>query len=761
MTVGSSSGRPGVTANPSAASPQAFPRPGGVTGSRGSLTPQPAKQGRGSLADAAEARLNAVVHVPRRSVGRREWCPLRTIPGRVAGGARTLAVIAALSWTAHAGTLASFEFTTPEGAAGWTPMHDVSALEASRDGLKIHIAGADPYIGGPARDYPTETPLWLEARLRAEAGGTAQVFYFRDAPTEEGSVRFTVPPGQWVDIRQPLPALGPGVRFRFDPPGASGECVVARLRLAERAVIRSPVWPQPSVPEWEGAPLRLDAGALRLLHAANALGAFALDIAGERFAVGHAEALIGYERAGVVRWMPWGGHDGATVVRRGQQLEARRRLVDADGGTWQIRQCFQAAENERLELEVEVSVNTDRRVVWFPAFLLFPGVGSYGTNKAQALLAGVEYLENEPSSSEADLRGPAARRLMPAKEKLTMPLAALAAADRYLGLIWEPRADLGVVFDSPDRQFGSGGHLLGLVFPGSDESNRDPGRLLPYGGEWLRAGSPLRVRLTLVGGRGASVLPAVRDFVRLRGLPPLPDPGVSATDYYRLAARGWLDSGIREGSLYRHAYRPGFGPTPAADAALWMDWLTLHVSDEELAGRLRIAARGARERVPPQSYNSAAVGHVRYPAPALVYGALAENLEVTLNRGRALLTRFRSDGAVIYEPSPGGVDYGSTHFSKEANGLAAQVVAQLLECAAFTGDRELIEAGLRHLRGLGKFRGSVPRGAQTWEIPLHTPDILAAAHLVRAYTLGYELAGHADFLEEAKDWPGRACRLST
>ena len=58
----------------------------------------------------------------------------------------------------------------------------------------------------------------------------------------------------------------------------------------------------------------------------------------------------------------------------------------------------------------------------------------------------------------------------------------------------------------------------------------------------------------------------------------------------------------------------------------------------------------------------------------------------------------------------------------------------------------------RLLRGLGRFRGTVPRGAQTWEVPLHTPDILASAHMVRAWTLGHELTGDVAFLEEAREW---------
>ncbi len=46
----------------------------------------------------------------------------------------------------------------------------------------------------------------------------------------------------------------------------------------------------------------------------------------------------------------------------------------------------------------------------------------------------------------------------------------------------------------------------------------------------------------------------------------------------------------------------------------------------------------------------------------------------------------------------------------------------------------------------------MPRGAQTWEVPLHTPDILASAHLVKAYTLGYIIAGKQEYLNQARYW---------
>jgi hypothetical protein len=156
--------------------------------------------------------------------------------------------------------------------------------------------------------------------------------------------------------------------------------------------------------------------------------------------------------------------------------------------------------------------------------------------------------------------------------------------------------------------------------------------------------------------------------------------------------------------------------------------------------------------VAPPNFNQSAVSHVRFPVQALLYGHVAENAAAAQAHATGLLRRFEPDGSIPYRRSPGHEDYGRTHFAPDANGLTAQVVESLLEAAAFSGDPVLIEQAVRRLRGLDRFRHSVPRGAQTWEVPLHTPDILASAHLVRAYTLGYELTGDQDFLDQALDW---------
>jgi hypothetical protein len=333
--------------------------------------------------------------------------------------------------------------------------------------------------------------------------------------------------------------------------------------------------------------------------------------------------------------------------------------------------------------------------------------------------------------------------------KITFPLMALVASNRCLALSWERRPELSALFDSPDRIFHSHGHVMGIIAPGSDGVTREEGRLLPYEGFQLRPGNPLKSRLWLTGVRGHSVIPAVQQYVRHHGLPPLPE--VDVESFSRLAARGWLDSRIRENNLYRHAFWPGFNPAPAADAAVWMDWLADSVP-RDIAARLRDAAQQARQPIPVGDLNARAVGHIRFPLPALVYGGVLENARAAADEAMALLRRFDHSGAIRYLPEPGKPDYSKTHWTNEANGLTAQVVVRLLETAAFSGESTLIESAVERLESLSKFDHTVPRGAQTWEVPLHTPDILASAHLVRAFTLGYELTGRADFLDRAEAW---------
>ena len=663
------------------------------------------------------------------------------------GGQVTLA---SLRFEARA-SLPDFDFATIPDANQWGSPHDLQIQTPILEGLPLVITGGDPYFFGPPRDYPSGQLLWMRLRLKSGQSGMAQLFYFQTGPTEENSVRFYVPGGDWVDLRVPVPALWPATRLRIDPPGTGGTCLLGRLNFELRPVIQEPVWPKPEPPVIAADALGVASGELSLVHNRNALGAFDVRVSGQGVAAGNTRSLLGYTSGNSLRWLTL--TNPAAVELAGESLRVRSNFPDPDGGQWQIEQTFSpSAKPGGIDVETRVTVGQDRSAVFLPMLTLLPGVGTFGTNKTQALLAGVEYLENEPSSSEADVIGSASRRQVPDSLKLTFPLMTLAANGRYVGLMWEPQPHFAALHDSPDRIFNSGGHVMALVFPGSDPSMRDDGRVLPYAGQTLRAGQSLVLRATILGGSGDTVVPAVQQFVARRGWPALPDAGYTATDYFTLAAHGWLDSQIRDGFKFRHAVGANFGSAAVADAPLFMDWLAGKEADATLASRLTNVARSALSLVAPQNYNSAAVGHIRHPVEALVYGAVAENAATALAEGRAQLGVFQPDGSVLYQPPASGTDLGRTHWARDASGLTATHVVIVLERGVFSGDRALMGEGLRLLRALNKFRQTVPRGAQTWEVPLHTPDILASARLVRAYTLGYELTGETDFLEQARYW---------
>ncbi len=663
--------------------------------------------------------------------------------------------------SAHAQALAGFDFTKTADAAQWRPEHDITRVGATPEGLRIEIGGSDPYMAGGTRDLPAGQPLWMRMRLRSDQGGMAQLFYTANAKgiTESNSIRFHVRAGAWADIKAPLPALGPAARFRFDPPGSGGVCLVQSLMFEARTITPSPDWPPTTPPRLNPPLFGLSSGDLQLIHGPQ-LGGFKLVVQGETMAVGHTHPLLGYSKDGRARWLDLGKAAAVTTDKVGPVLTVTAIAVDEDGARWEIAQTFSDTPAPgALGVRIQVKVDQDRDVLFLPLLILLPGAGSFGESKGQAVFPGVEYLDknkSEVSSSVADIAGAGSHRKIPDAAKITVPLMAIQAHDRYVGIIWQPNERAAAFFDSPDRTFGGGGHVMALISPGSDGLNREESSLIPYETERLVSGMTLEARGVLIGGKGGSIQPALQQYVRGMPLPPLPESGLSFGNYLRLATAAWLDSKVREGDLYRHAWPGSFKPRPAADAAVWMQWLARHASapgmDTKLSQRLLEASKAALARVDPARYNTAQIGHIRYPVASLLYGSVAENVERARQEAKSLLTRFEPDGSVLYRKTVGGLDYGKTHYAPDSNGLTGQVVLSLLRAASLCGDKDLIAEGIKRLHGLDRFMNTVPRGAQTWEVPLHTPDILAAAYLLRAYTLGYELTGDEALMEHARYW---------
>jgi hypothetical protein len=650
---------------------------------------------------------------------------------------------------AYDATLPSFDFAKPEDRIGWSPTHHLEAITGSSEGMLLRSTGDDPYTIGPRRDFPADLPLQMTIRLFSQQSGTARVYYFARGANEKQSVRADVRGGAWTTIRLRLPALGPKCHIRFNPPADTGDCIVQSISFAEAKTLPEPAWRAPEKEVAVDPKLVITSGPLRLSHDGQLAGGFALTVGDTRMAVGWTHGMIGYEREGALRWMPL---HSAKVEKRDDGLSETTSVTDPDGANWRVERRYRpATQPGTIDVETRVTVDQDRKTVFVPMLGVFPGAGSFGSAKKQAIFPGLEYLADETSSSEADVIGPASHRRTPDLLKITFPLMALVNDGRYVGLIWDKQPQFAAVFDSPDRTFGSGGHATSLLFPGSDGSNRVEGNLLPDEGEWIRKDQPIVLHATLIGGIGADITAAVKQYVSLRGLPATP-PAPDLRSFATAMAGGWLDSSIHVGGDYRHAFPGRFEPHPAADAAADQDWLALQVEDPNLAARLRNSAQQAIARVNPDAYDFATVSHVSFPSQSLVYGHVEQNIQQARAQAESLLAQLERDGGMTYHPPASGLDLSKTNPSRQANGLTAAAVSVALRDAAFVGDAKLIDRAIVALHLLDRYADDVPRGAQSWEVPLHTPDVLASAYLVRAYTLGYQLTGDPKLLAQAKYW---------
>ena len=662
------------------------------------------------------------------------------------------AMVIGLSTAASADEITAWDFT--QGPHGWHGNSYVKDLAVSSEGLAFTSTGLDPWIEGPAVDLPGSGMTRVHLRMKSDADPHGELFYGRGFEAGR-SVRFTIQnDGKWHEypllIAEPL---GPDARFRLDPATTEGRIVVASIRVETLAALEPPQFARPKRPARSTAePAFITSGDLRLAQYRGGLGDFVIDVAGEEMAAGYHAEQIGLMLDSRARWLQLEKADASRTISPDGEVTLTAVLKDDQAGQWKVTRCFKAGPHPGL-ISVETTFLADRdcELLYLPWLTLFPGLGTFGERKTQGLFAGLEYLDDEPSSSEADITTREHIRRTPDPVKITFPLMTIAHKGRYIGLIWEPSDLAAPVFDSPDRIYNSGAHVMALTAPAVGDK-RFENALVAHTPFQLKADQPVVLRATIIGGRGDTVIPAVQKYVELRDLPDIPrlEGGLDAA--VTLLSHGWLDSAINEGGLFRHAvWGESFKAGPAGDAIMYMDWLANHSPDSHLVKRLTDARDQAITKMPQGQPFLSMVSHTGTPTAPFVFGGVYPYVERRRADAESLLERFDEQGVKLYRP--GDVDYGKTHFAQHANGHAAPDVAHILEAATLSADPALIERGLALLdKQTALYANTVPRGAQVWEVPLHTPDILASAYLVKAYTLGYMISRKPAYLEQARYW---------
>jgi len=624
------------------------------------------------------------------------------------------------------------EWTFERGPAGWRAQHDCRL--AARDGrLVITSTGDDPYLSSPV---PAEGgSILVRFRARCNTAGRGQFFWTTQArpnTSERNSVRFDlVHDGQWHDYEVPMRIPGKLRALRFDPGGGAGTVEIERMELhrtvlhpLEIAAVRAEGrTARASVKNHAGRAMTFTVGGRT--HRADA-GQIVEATVGAPAGAGFAAVTVRVQSAGLpdvtrtvhlygpraganwpaltsgpltVRIAPDGS--GAVLLRGGRTAGVLAPIVALDGAVPKLqrqdapgRASFRgkgvAFDLSVADGELTVAIRSDRPCEG-------PRLRALGTLE-QGLFAGLEYLgKGERSSSTLDIETPEHLRYAPDPLKVTMPLMAVVTDRATAAMTWEDTS-LRPVFAAPNFFDGTGDHLMAL------------------------RGRQILARIRLA--KPEPIEEAILWAVKKHGLPPLPKAPRSRDKQWALCLKS-LRGPIRGEGGWGHCAEAKWGRAPYADMASTIWRLT-----------------GTAPELPRLQPGGA---HVRNDAAYFVTGRGEQWLQMRRNQARGIARRQKADGSFRYAGK-----YRRGHFEDTSSGACARPAWELLEFAYLTGDPEALAAGLKTLEYMKRFR--TPRGAQTWELSLHTPDILASAYLVGAYVRGYELTKRKEYVAEARRW---------
>ena len=624
------------------------------------------------------------------------------------------------------------EWTFGGGPSGWEAAHDCR-IEAAAGALKVTSTGNDPYIMSPP--IKVEGPVTLRLRMKSNSAGAGRVFWETDkAPhfAEERAAGFDIKhDGQWHEYAAPLEASGAVVRLRLDPGTAPGAIEIERMEL-ERvrmhplellALEQAPGKLLLDIRNHSDEGLDLDVGGQRFtVEARKDRRVSILDTAAHPF---ESRTIViqprglppinrtiflyrpQIERAWLelktddltVRIAPDGS--GARLEAGGTVVAVIAPLVGRDGSALPLRTSPQepgivlSGDGVKATIdikgsEVNVAIESDKPVEG-------PVVRAQGGMEA-GVFAGLEYLgKGERSSSDLDIETPERLRYLPDPMKVTMPLMACLTDRGATAVTWKDMT-LQPCFAAPNFFDGAADHRMAL--------------------------RGTRIEATIFVRRGLRIEDAILWAVQKRGLPPLPSPPRSPEAQAKLCLDG-INGPIKGEGGWGHCAEPTWKRQPFVDIAstIW---------------RMTGQAPALPKLVPNGS-------HIRNDSIYFATGRAAEWLAMRGGEAKRMLAAQKEDGSFRYTGK-----YQRGHFEDTASGHCAGPAATLLEFAYDTGDAAARDAGLKTLDYMKRF--TVPRGAQIWELSLHTPDILASARLVHAYVRGYQLTGKAEYLAEARRW---------
>ncbi|HUT60065.1 MAG TPA: hypothetical protein VNA25_19640 [Phycisphaerae bacterium] len=439
--------------------------------------------------------------------------------------------------------------------------------------------------------------------------------------------------------------------------------------------------------------------------------------------------------------------------------------TDEDGCRWDFTFTYRLDSGAKLvQADYRARADKDRQLLYFQGPDLYAGEGSFGARKQQAIFGGLEWLEaDERSSSDRDMVPAIANRYAPHPYKICMPVMAIATEEILVGLMWDPlqkwdgeHQQLSARFASPNWKEGQDNHLMGLFLPSVPEyvpENKDRAAK-PYP---LKAGKEICLSASIVAESTGQLMGIVDQYLAAFGpLGKLPLP----EDYDAIMKKcrvGYMET-MWDRKVVGTKHWDG-GPAqqfPNACAILWQDavWSADPKVKQKQKDRVKLIVDKALEKNGPAGLvdpiDTRAFGtlpcHIRGYFLPLYVGHLEAGLAAWKERiEKECLATQRPDGSW-----PVAGHAGCRQGEDIVSGTIAELAGSVLMYARVTGDERALKAGLKALEVLDKM--PVPRGAQVWECPKYTPDILASGHALWAYLEAYQITGEQKYLQRARYW---------
>ncbi len=380
----------------------------------------------------------------------------------------------------------------------------------------------------------------------------------------------------------------------------------------------------------------------------------------------------------------------------------------------------------------------------FSGPMVYAGDLGFGKTKDEGLFPGLEYLNAESSSGVENAHPPFNLRTVPHPNKVTIPLMAVRKGGLLLSLEWDPLQKWdgandrpSAIFASPNFIDGQDNHKMGLFAPSIPKWVTENQQIAakPY---TLIAGKTLKLTAKLMVRTGSkSVIDAVDGWIARHKLPDLPQPQTTTEGWLNLCDEAYFGGAWdNKAKAWKHT---NTGPTsfdPMIANYLWnrANYYLDPKPQKRLMNLVGPAIEKAKDNLPLEV--------------ALLNGDVESALNRMKNRVAASIAVQTDDGSFPFQPDKAHEVFGIP--GDTSSGSTAMRSLEILQYALVTGDKTAREAGLKALEYLDS--QSRPEGAQTWELQLHVPDILASSKLVDAYLYGYQLTDDPKYLQRAVYW---------